>query len=224
MDTIVLTVRDLNDYEKSDFELQKPVLDKVEEGEVIHWNDFQSKDIKFLVLDKDTPKQKALIALVDGEVEGDLIIDGSNNKVRELLIHNCSVSGEIKVFNLRADKLEVTGSANNIILDNVVAKQTDFCVEVKESIIVKNIENSEGDMEINGFAKEVLAVNININLLNMKMIDCKRIKGKLVVADKIFVNYTKVDIEFDDLTADHFYFKDDSGRGLSHLVNSSLRL
>ncbi len=175
-------------------------------------------------MDKDSLKQKALIALTDGDIDGDLVIDGANNKIRELLIRNCSVSRKIKVINLRADKVEIIGNAENVVLENVVAKDIHICGEVKDSVIVKNIENSEGDVEINGFAKEVLAVNIHINLLDMKRIDCERIKGKLVEVDKIFVNYTNIDIEFDNLTADHFYFKDDPGKGLSHLVNSSLRL
>jgi hypothetical protein len=174
-------------------------------------------------LDKNTPKQKALIALVDGDVEGDLIIDGANNQVRELLIRNCSISGEIKIFNLKADKIEVTGNANNIILENVIADQTNLCLELKESIIVKNIVNPKKDIEIDGFAKEIIIVNVQVSILDMRVSDFEKIKGRLVKANSIFIPSTN--IEFDNLTADHLYFFRENSKGeFSHLINSSLRL
>ncbi len=233
------TFSDLDEYQEKDLEFEKPVtihlqkwrIDEppcfwFEEREVVHWKGFKSKDLEII---NEREDQKGLIALIDGNINGDLLIKGWGGQVRELLIHNCSVSGEIKIIDLEADKVEISGSAENVVLENVVAGKTNIFVEVEDSILLTNISNPLDDIEITSSAEVMKLKNVEFFKLDMKKSDFKKIRGKKVKADHLWVSYK--DMVFENLTTDHFEFvkKKKSkevreGKLYGSLVNSYLRL
>ena len=168
---------------REDFEIQKDRVVRIESQD-LEWRRFNSKDLRFTIMKN---PQSRKITLSGARIEGDLIIDGLNDSLKEINIVDCEISGRVAIYNLKVRKITISGNASSVEVVNSEVRDLHICGEVDDEISLFNVGMKDSHIEINGSSRIVRLKNLHANELKFKVFKCALINGRELFVDTFFL-------------------------------------
>ena len=149
----------------------------------LNWSQFEAKNLRFSIM-----KQEGKlidIVLNGGIVDGDLIIDGINQRVRSIRIIDCKVSGRVSIYSTKAKEITIAANSSTVELIDCDVKSLDICGQIDDDVSLVKLRNKNGEIELNGHSKIVRMREVNAESLKFSNFEADLISGQRVCVNEI---------------------------------------
>ncbi len=149
----------------------------------LNWSQFEAKNLRFSIMQQEG--KLIDIVLNGGIVDGDLIIDGINQRVRSIRIIDCQVSGRISIYSTKAKKITIAANSSTVELIDCDIEELHLCSQVDDDISLVKLKNKDASIELNGYSKIVRLREVNGESLKFSNFEADLISGQRVYVNEI---------------------------------------
>ncbi len=200
------------------------VLDRNEKigNTSLNWNRFRAKNLHVSIR-KDKRTRSIDVVLDGGFIDGDLIINGLDQKIRSVRIINCQVSGKISIYSVKAKEITIISNCFGIDLVDSDINALHICSQVSSKINLVKLNCLK--VELNGHSEIVDLKRVCAERLTIDSFETNFIAGNNLNIKKIKV-FTDSRLDLKRLTSNKIYFyRRGSQPGIIHgLKNARLKI